>query len=287
MSSASAAPLRYIDLFSGIGSFHHVLTNEHGAECVLASDSDAHARATYQAWYGKEAAGRIEDIDVDKLPEYDLVCAGFPCQPFSLAGHQRGFDDERGTMFSHVMRFLRRDCCKYVILENVASLLTHDGGNSFKTICAELAGAGYTATHAILKASDYGLPQMRKRLFIVGVRGADTGVPLDLPPMPTPTMSQLLGKHFDEKDIAYTIRCGGRRSGLGDKHNWDTYLVDGQPYVLSVRDCLMLQGFPESWAATWIGTESQKYMRLGNTIPTCLARVVVEALLRWKGERTA
>jgi DNA (cytosine-5)-methyltransferase 1 len=282
MSSPAQAPLRYIDLFSGIGSFHHVLTNELGAECVLASDSDPHARATYEAWYGKEVAGRIEDIDVDKLPDYNLVCAGFPCQPFSLAGHQLGFADHRGTMFSHVMRFTTRPCCQYVILENVASLLTHDGGNSFRTICTELKAAGYTTTHAILKASDYGLPQMRKRLFIVGVRGADQGVSLDLPHVQTPTMTQLLGKHFDEKDIAYTIRCGGRRSGLGNKHNWDTYLVDGQAYVLSPRDCLMLQGFPEEWCATWEGTESQKYMRLGNTIPTCLARAVVNALIEWR-----
>ena len=168
-----------------------------------------------------------------------------------------------------------------MIVENVASLLTHDSGKSFKTICAELASVGYTTSHAILKASDYGLPQMRKRLFIVGVRNATEPVSLDLPPVPTTTLSALLGKNFDEKTVAYTIRCGGRRSGLGNKHNWDTYLVDGKEYVLSVRDCLMLQGFPEKYAAIWEGTESKKYMRLGNTIPTCLVRVVVNALLNW------
>ena len=278
----ASAPLRYIDLFSGIGSFHHVLSGEHGAECVLASDIDPHAQQTYKAWYGMDVAGGIENIDADTIPDYDLVCAGFPCQPFSLAGRQLGFADERGTMFSHVMRFVKRECCKYVILENVASLLTHDGGNSFKTISTELAAAGYTTSHAILKASDYGLPQMRKRLFIVGVRNATEPVSLELSHVPTPTLSALLGKHFDEKTVAYTIRCGGRRSGLGNKHNWDTYLVDGKEYVLSVRDCLLLQGFPEKYAATWEGTESKKYMRLGNTIPTCLARVVVNALLNWR-----
>jgi DNA (cytosine-5)-methyltransferase 1 len=276
----SAAPVRYLDLFCGIGSFHDVL-QKHGAVCVGACDSDSHARATYQSWHGIEPAGRIEDMVAEELPEYDLICAGFPCQPFSLAGHQLGFSDERGTMFSHVMRFANRPSCKYVILENVSSLLTHDKGNSFRTIQSELETAGYTTTHAVLKASNYGLPQMRKRLFIVGVRGAETGVSLAIPPRPTPTMSQLLGKHFDEKDVAYTIRCGGRRSGLGDKHNWDTYLVDGQPYVISVRDCLLLQGFSEDRMATWTGTESQKYMRLGNTIPTCLSGVVVDALLAY------
>ena len=276
-----SSPLRYVDLFAGIGSFHHVLSGENSAECVLASDSDPHAQETYKAWYGMDVDGRIEDINVNSIPPYDLVCAGFPCQPFSLAGHQRGFEDERGTMFSHVMRFVKRQCCKYVILENVASLLTHDNGKSFQTICSELKSAGYTTSHAVLKASDYGIPQMRKRLFIVAVRDAIEPVSLNIPHISTPTLSSALGKNFNEKTCAYTIRCGGRRSGLGNKHNWDTYLVDGEEYVLSVRDCLVLQGFPEARASSWQGTASKKYMRLGNTIPTCLVRVVVKALLDW------
>jgi DNA (cytosine-5)-methyltransferase 1 len=244
----------------------------------MACDLDAHARATYRDWYGLEPLGDVTTIDADSVPEYDMVCAGFPCQPFSLAGQHKGFDDERGTMFSHVMRFVSRSSCKYLILENVAALLTHDGGKSMATIMDALSTAGYTTRHAVLKASDYGLPQMRKRLFIIGVRGTD--VPEFPSPSPLPyTMTELLGKHFDEKTIAYTIRCGGRRSGLGDRHNWDTYLVDGHPYVLSIRDCLLLQGYPAELADEWRGSDSDKYKRLGNTIPTCLANAAVQALL--------
>ena len=87
--------MRYLDLFCGIGSFHQVLS-ETGAECVAACDSDPHARATYEAWHGITPHGRVEDMREDELPDYDMVAAGFPCQPFSQAGHRKGFADKRG-----------------------------------------------------------------------------------------------------------------------------------------------------------------------------------------------
>ena len=107
--------MRYIDLFCGVGSFHEVL-QKRGDVCVGACDSDAHARQVYKAWHGFEPSGKIEDLDAKTLPEYDMVAAGFPCQPFSQAGRGKGFEDKRGTMFEEVMRFAERDSCKVVIL---------------------------------------------------------------------------------------------------------------------------------------------------------------------------
>lgn len=269
--------MRYIDLFCGVGSFHEVL-QKRGHVCVGACDSDTHAREVYKLWHGFEPSGKIEDMDAKTLPEYDMVTAGFPCQPFSQAGRGKGFEDKRGTMFEEVMRFAERDSCKVVILENVSSLLSHNGGATFATIKERLEGVGYTVSHNVLKASDYGIPQMRKRLFIVCTRNGVPKVDMQLPHVPTPTLSECLGKHFDEKDVAYTIRCGGRRSGLHDRHNWDTYLVNGLPYVLTPEDCLILQGFTRTQCKDWKGTNSQKYMRMGNTIPTCLVEAVMKGL---------
>ncbi len=278
--------MKYVDLFCGVGAFHEVLGPTD--ECVAACDSDAHARKVYEAWHGLEPHGRIEDIHAPSLPQYDMVAAGFPCQPFSQAGRGKGFNDKRGTMFEEVMRFAERECCRVVVLENVASLLTHEKGKTFKTIRERLEGQGYAVSHAVLKASNYGIPQMRKRLFIVGTRWGIPPVDMNIPHVDTPTLSEYLGKNFDEKTVAYTIRCGGRRSGLGDRHNWDTYLVDGEPYILTPADCLRLQGFPHERDEEWLGTDSQKYMRMGNSIPTCLVGAVMTAVQHaWEAQSPA
>ena len=123
--------MKYIDLFCGIGSFHYSF-EKLGFECVMACDISSNVQETYLANYNVAPLGDITKIDVVSVPEFDILCAGFPCQPFSIAGKSKGFDDEtRGNMFLHLMRFVHHHRPKFVILENVAALLNHDDGNTF------------------------------------------------------------------------------------------------------------------------------------------------------------
>lgn len=268
--------MSFIDLFCGIGSFHHSF-KKLGWECVMACDMDKAVRETYQANYGIQPLGDITEIDPKTIPPYEILCAGFPCQPFSQCGQHKGFEDTRGTLFFHLMKFVEYHKPKVILLENVQGLLTHDGGNTFARIKGDLERANYTITHKVIKCSDYGLPQMRKRLFIVGVRkDAELAkhvhrlLELDEYKKET-TLAEFLGKPF-EKKIAYTIRCGGKHSPIHDKHNWDGYLVDGQEYRLTKEDCLQLQGFPPDF--TLHGTNRDQWKQLGNTIPTIFTEII-------------
>jgi len=274
-SMKSTEPMKFIDLFCGIGSFHHSFKSL-GWECVMACDINAAARETYHTNYGITPLGDITEIDPKKVPPYDIVCAGFPCQPFSQCGQHKGFDDKRGTLFFNLMRFVEQRP-RILILENVQGLLNHDGGKTFARIQEEITAAGYALTYKVLKCSDYGLPQMRKRLIILGVR---TDIPLvkhldqllELDAYKQErTLSDLLGKNF-EKTVAYTIRCGGRHSPIDDKHNWDGYRVDGKEYRLTKEDCLKIQGFPEEF--TLCGTNAEQWRQLGNTIPTRFTEII-------------
>lgn len=273
------AQIKYIDLFCGMGSFHYSF-QQLGFKCVMASDIYKPAKENYKKNYDIDVLGDICDIDPSKIEEYDILCAGFPCQPFSQAGHHKGFEDSRGTMFSQVMRFVKTNTPKVVILENVQALLNHDKGKSFTKIKEDLETEGYSVVHKVLKCSDYGIPQMRKRLFIVGfknieVTNLDKFFDLDQYKK-TVTLSDYLGKNF-KKDIAYTLRCGGKNSPIDDRHNWDGYWVDDKEYRLTIEDGLRLQGFNDY---NFVGNKNEKWKMLGNTIPTIFTEIVGKQIIK-------
>jgi DNA (cytosine-5)-methyltransferase 1 len=177
------------------------------------------------------------------------------------------------------MKWVSHHNPKYIIFENVPAIVTHDGGNTFRTICETMKEAGYDVAHKIIKCSDYGIPQMRKRVIIIGTRintTAESLLDFDRFKKQT-TLSDYLGKPF-EKETAYTIRCGGRGSPLGDKHNWDAYVVNGNEYRLTIEDGLLLQGFPSTFALT--GSVVKKWHQLGNTIPTIFTEMLAQNILR-------
>lgn len=268
--------VKFIDLFCGIGSFHYSFAKL-GFECVMACDIFKPAKDTYLKNYGLQTMGDIVGINATDIPPFDILCAGFPCQPFSNIGQHKGFDDERGTMFFQIMRIVQHHKPIVIILENVSALLKHDQGRTFGRMKNMLEEERYKIAFKVLKCDDYGIPQMRKRLFIVCVRNdvvetrrISMNDLLNFEKITTPTLSDFLGKQF-EKTVAYTIRCGGRNSPINDKHNWDGYLVNGNEYRLTVDDCLKLQGF-ESFEL--VGSARQRYKILGNTIPTNLTYVV-------------
>lgn len=243
----------------------------------MACDIDDSVKETYKENYGIIPLDDITKIEPKDIPNYDILCAGFPCQPFSQCGKHKGFNDKRGTLFFNIMKFVEYHKPLIIILENVQGLLTHDGGNTFNKMKNEIEIANYTITYKIIKCSDYGLPQMRKRLFILGVRN-DSKIVTHIDKLldfdkykKEKTLTEFLGKTF-EKRIAYTIRCGGKNSPINDKHNWDGYIVDGKEYRLTKEDCLKLQGFNPDFKLC--GNNKNQWKQLGNTIPTIFTEMI-------------
>ena len=183
--------ITFIDVFAGIGAFHQGLHRQ-GAECVFASEWDPYCRSTYEenfrhvspesfalaaskggdeGLFSSRFAGDITKVEPSSIADHDILCAGFPCQPFSISGKKKGFNDTRGTVFFNVMEIVRAKNPKIVFLENVKHLVHHDGGNTLKVILQELNSAGYTTSWKVLNAKDFGLAQNRERIIIIGSKG--------------------------------------------------------------------------------------------------------------------
>ena len=161
---------KYIDLFAGIGGFHQAMSNL-GGTCVLASEIDENAIKTYFKNYGIDSAHDITEIKDKDIPNHDVLCAGFPCQAFSKAGKQLGFDDPtKGTLFFEIARILRAKKPKYIILENVRNLLSHDHHNTWNVIEKTLDDIGYNIKAVVMSPHQLGIPQLRERVYILGIR---------------------------------------------------------------------------------------------------------------------
>jgi len=168
---------KFIDLFAGIGGirlgFEHV-----GGKCVFSSEWDKHAQKTYKANFGELPSGDITAISPEEIPDHDILLGGFPCQSFSIIGQGKGFEDTRGTLFFNIASIIQEKQPKAFMLENVKQLVTHDKGNTFKVILETLSKLGYTVHHKVLNALDFGLPQKRERIIIVGFKD---NVPFNFP----------------------------------------------------------------------------------------------------------
>jgi DNA (cytosine-5)-methyltransferase 1 len=269
--------IKYIDLFCGIGSFHNSFRKK-GWECIMASDIDETTHEVYEHNYNIKPFGDIYKIDEKSIPKYDILCAGFPCQAFSQAGKHNGLSDKRGILFQEILRFALYHKPKVLALENVAALLKHDKGNTFKIISDSIKDLGYNINYKILKCSDYGIPQMRKRLIIVCIRN-DIHHDVDIFDLSkyekNVSLKDYLGKNFDKK-CAYTIRCGGKGSPINDRHNWDGYWVDGEEYRLTINDAKKLQGFDDSFIMATKPNDAWRH--LGNTIPTIFTEIIADKI---------
>ncbi len=167
--------MRFIDLFAGLGGFH-VALRRLGHTCVFASELDARLGDLYAKNFGLTAHGDIRKVDVSDVPPHDILCAGFPCQPFSKAGNQEGLDCPRyGDLFDHVMRILRARNPSYLILENVPNLARHSAGETWKRMSNRLKRAGYEISEHRFSPHQFGIPQIRERIYIVGCRNGLSG----------------------------------------------------------------------------------------------------------------
>jgi len=176
--TATLNKIRYIDLFCGLGAFHTAFNASSDFECVLACDIDEGVRTIYKANYNIEPHSDIRKIDIDTLPDFEILCAGFPCQPFSIAGNGEGFNDkEKGNLFFDILKIIDKKNPPMCILENVKNLKTHDKGNTYKTIETELKTRGYLITSKVINSAEYGSPQARHRIFIVATKDKAFKIP--------------------------------------------------------------------------------------------------------------
>ncbi|NBB31790.1 HpaII family restriction endonuclease [Cellulophaga sp. BC115SP] len=287
------AKFKFIDLFAGIGGFHLAM-HRLGGECVFASEMDQHARKTYETNFSKISPfifenelfnADIRTITPSDIPDFDVLCAGFPCQPFSQAGHKRGFEDnhnsERGNLFFNIVDIIEAKQPKAFFLENVRGIVNHDNGRTFKVIRQILQNElGYSFYFKIVNACDYGLPQLRPRAFMIGFKN-DSFLNGFTFPEQTPlkfTMSDVWeGKC--SRDIGFTLRVGGRGSDISDKRNWDSYLVDGVVRKLSYVQAKRMQGFPEDFDFPVSPTQAIK--QLGNSVAIDAVEAVGRNMIKY------
>ena len=272
--------IKFIDLFAGIGGFHLALEKLNG-HCVFASEIDKHARLTYIENFkyksphlfkndNKLFNSDILEQNINEIPNFDLLCAGFPCQPFSQAGHKRGFGENleaRGNMFFVIRDIIKKKKPKAIFLENVKHLKNHDKGRTFRIIKDTIENElDYSFNYSIIKASDYGLPQHRPRIYIVGFRGEKTDMSNFLFPKPIKlkkNMSDVFGGYC-EREIGFTLRVGGGRSPINDRRNWDGYIVDGELKRITPKEGKKMMGLPNNFK--FPVSNSQALKQLGNSV---------------------
>ena len=161
--------MKFIDLFCGLGGFR-IGFEKNGFECVFSSDFNSKVQDTYESNFNHRPEGDITQIDPKNIPDFDILLGGFPCQPFSISGKKKGFEDTRGTLFFDVCRIIEEKQPKIVVLENVKHLIHHDKKNTFKVIIQSIQSLGYNVSYKILNTKDFGLPQNRERIIIVGTK---------------------------------------------------------------------------------------------------------------------
>ena len=294
-------PLTFTDMFCGIGGFH-VAAALLGMQCVFACDIDPEARRAYQRNFDMEPAGDIIEIPPASVPDHDVLLAGFPCQPFSIIGDMRGFDDDRGSLIFNVAEIIDAKRPAAFVLENVRQLSTHNRGQTMQAIIAKLNELDYRADWKVLNALDFGLPQKRERTIIVGFQDHSTpfewpcpvGEPLPLSEVleeevpPTYFASEAIrqkrqAKHQSPYELSiWHENKGGNVSShpfscalrAGASYNY--LLVNGERR-LTPREMLRLQGFPEWFELP--GTYQQVRKQTGNAVPVPMVQAVLKQVI--------
>jgi DNA (cytosine-5)-methyltransferase 1 len=305
--------IKFIDLFCGIGGFRQAMDeacreNDLIPDCVFSSDIDLACQFSYEENFGERPFGDITKVDEKDIPDHDILFAGFPCQPFSIIGQRQGFNDIRGTLFFDIARILKHKQPTAFVLENVKQLVGHDNGKTLKTIIKTLQGLGYHVQYAVLNALDYGLPQKRERVIIVGHR-EPIFFSFPSPVRPFKSLSEILEKQVDKKHYAsdyivekrkarhksayklsiwhenksgnicsYPYSCALR---AGASYNY--LLVNGERR-LTPREMFRLQGFPDTYKI--VVNDSQARKQAGNAVPVNIVKSVILKLLPYVASTT-
>ena len=296
-----------VSLFSGIGGLD-IGFSDTGYNIIWANDFDRYAVQTYRANFGDHIVlGDINEIPLEDIPQHDVLIGGFPCQPFSMMGGMRGFEDARGTLFFRIAEIIRNQIerghrPRAIILENVRSLRTHDNGNTFAIIKRTLQELGYKVYDEILNSAEYGVPQKRNRTYIVCFANHNVDYHFPIPmPLDGLTLQDLLehdvnDKYFLSERILPTILSNGTGGYIGKSeidlqiarplcasmakmHRacQDNYVTQNERVRrLTPRECARLQGFSEEFVIPV--SDSQAYKQFGNAVTVNVSRAVAESV---------
>lgn len=221
---------RFIDLFAGIGGFRMGF-EKHGYECVFTSEINKHCQEVYKTNFGEMPFGDITQVNPEEIPDFEVLLGGFPCQPFSISGKKQGFKDTRGTLFFDICRIIETKQPKVVVLENVKHLIHHDKKRTLKTILSSLEELGYNVSQKILNAKDFGLPQNRERIFIIGCKQSyfdfDKLKYVDTPQLKTFLDTQGNFEYLDKSEYTLIEHPRKQKTGLSfvgyrNKNRWKT-----------------------------------------------------------------
>ena len=299
------AKFTFIDLFAGIGGIR-IGFESVGGKCVFTSEWDKQAQITYQANFGEIPYGDITKINPKEIPNFDILLAGFPCQPFSQAGLKKGFEDIRGTLFFDIAKIVKHHKPSVVFLENVRNLAGHDKGNTLKVITGTLENLGYKVFSSILNAKDFGVPQNRARIYIIGCKD-DVDFIFPVAPQTKTKVGDILEKKIDNKyTISDKLWAGHQRrkkehrakgNGFGysmfDKKSQYTstmsarYYKDGSeilikqngknPRKLTPKEASRLQGFPENFVIPV--SDTQAYKQFGNSVAVPVIKAIAKQVI--------
>jgi len=301
---------KFIDLFSGVGGirlgFKRAFNKK--ASFVFSSEIDKYAKITYQANYNDTPHGDITQIDAKDIPPHDIILAGFPCQAFSVAGLKKGFDDTRGTLFFDVARIAKYHKPKVVFLENVKGFKNHDKGNTFKVVKKTLEDLGYRVFAEVLNAREFGVPQNRERIYIIGFLDHSIEFEFPKPPNRPVKLGDILEESVDDKyTISDKLWAGHQRrkrehkkkgNGFGysmfnEQSKYTStisarYYKDGSeilieqkdknPRKLTPREAGRLQGFPDSFKIPVSNT--QAYRQFGNSVAVPVIEILANKILK-------
>ncbi|MFO5527785.1 MAG: DNA (cytosine-5-)-methyltransferase [Cuspidothrix sp.] len=309
--------LKFIDLFSGTGGFRLAIENiTHQykilSECVFSSDIDIDAQKIYTANFGETPTGDITKIDENDIPDHDILLGGFPCQPFSICGELKGFEDTRGTLFFDIARIIKNKQPTAFILENVKQLKGHQQGKTLKIILQTLKELGYYPDYQILNALNFGLPQKRERIFIVGFKNQNHyhNFHWPLAKMPMQPLSAILEnsvsdfyyasekirenrlqkvishQKYDQPTIWHENKSGNisihpYSCALRAGASYNYLLVNGERR-LTEREMLRLQGFPESYQI--VGSYQTMRKLTGNAIAVPCVSAVIDGIIKAIGK---
>jgi DNA (cytosine-5)-methyltransferase 1 len=311
----SKKQLKFIDLFCGIGGFHIAFENA-GAKCVFASDWDKYSRITYKENFGIEPSGDIHSIAVADIPKFDILCAGFPCQPFSIAGvskkislgRKHGFEDEKqGNLFFSIAEIIEFHKPRAFVLENVKNLVGHDKGRTYKIIYDTLSNAlGYKVFPKVIDARSV-VPQHRERIYLVGFKSNSRKFSFPSFPTTGPKLKKVL---LDNVPAKYTLtdhlwqylqnyakkhKAAGNGFGFGLVGPDDTsrtlsarYYKDGSeilikqdggknPRRLTPRECAKLMGYPNTFKIPV--SDTQAYRQFGNSVVVPVVERIAASLV--------
>lgn len=305
------AEFSMIDLFAGIGGTRLGFQLTGKVKCVFSSEWDKFSQKTYQANFGEIPKGDITKIEATQIPDHDILVGGFPCQAFSQAGKKLGFSDTRGTMFFEIARILKAKKTKSFLLENVKNLRTHDHGKTYKVIISTLRELGYITTTMLFKARDFGVPQNRERIYIVGFDPKQVPNYRDfrkpIPPKIPTRVGDILEKNVNSKyTISDKLWAGHQRRKLQNKLQGKgfgytlvnanspytntisaRYYKDGSeiliqqgkhnPRKITPREASRLQGFPSKFIIPV--SDTQAYKQFGNSVAVPVVKAIAEQMI--------